>query len=200
MRFWHHLFKVKRILLNMGELWVSQKYLLKLLESDRRHYRLIERCNLIRTHMHQFLQSLASYVFNEVVESQFHDFLSKLDAIASYDELKQKATSMIDNLLIKSFLQRDSDNIFKVVSDLLHLCSRFCKIFSIIEKYSMISAQHAETSQQPFPLERFMKMIDSIWKSYENAYLLFLAKFETSLSPEIRALSFKFDFNSYHSK
>jgi hypothetical protein len=150
--------------------------------------------------MHQFLQSLASYVFNEVVESQFHEFFSKLDAITSYDELKSKATTMIDNLLIKSFLERDQDKIFKIVSDLLHLCSRFCKIFSIIEKYSMLSAQQAGGAQQPFPLERFLKMIDSIWKSYENAYLLFLAKFEASLSPEIRALTFKFDFNSYHSK
>jgi len=139
-------------------------------------------------------------VFNEVVESQFHEFLSKLEAISSYDELKSKATLMIDNLLIKSFLERDSDCIFKIVSDLLHICSRFCNVFRIIEKYSMLTAQQTEKSQQPFPLERFLKMIDSIWKSYENAYLLFLAKFEASLSSDIRALSFKFDFNSYHSK
>jgi hypothetical protein len=150
--------------------------------------------------MHQFLQNLASYVFNEVVESQFHEFLSKLDAISSYDELKSKLTKMIDNLLIKSFLERDSDNIFKILSDLLHICTRFCKIFNIIEKYSTVSMQQTQSSQQAFPIERFLKMIDSIWKSYENAYLQFLAKFEVSLSSETRALAFKFDFNSYHSK
>lgn len=185
----------------MGQLWLSQKPLLKAFESSPRHYRLLEKCNLVRTHMNQFLQNLASYTFNEVVESRFCDFFSKLPSLTSYDDLKNEIVGLIDSLLVKSFLERDQDGLYKYISDLLECASRFCSGFKSIEKHSYVLDKNGCIQiNENLPLERCIRMIDSQWKVYENVYLSFLATFECSLSSEIRSLLFKFDFNSYHGK
>ena len=198
MRMWHHLFKIKKMIFRMNEQWLEQKQLIKKAVENKMFYKLMIRCNIIRTHMSQFLQNLGGYIFYEVIESQFSTYVSKAPACETAFDLRALTHALVDDLLRDALIDRDEQNLFRLVSDLLHLTDRYLRAFSIIKKYGLKEVKKELVLNDDFPLEKSSKMIASIWESYSNAYQMFLNALDAH--PSTRALAFKFDFNQYHMK
>lgn len=198
MRIWHHLFKIKRNIFRMNEQWLEQKQLLKMANEHDVFYRLLMRCNMIRSHMAQFLQNLGGYIFYEVIEPSFSTFMQSMAESKSVFKLRKKAHKLVDDLLRDSLIDRDELNLFKIVSDLLNLTDRYLRAFKLIMKYGLTRVADGLELNEDFPVVKSSKMIQTIWESYESTYRVFLGVLNEH--PSTRTLSFKFDFNEYHAR
>jgi len=198
MRLWHHLFKLKRNLAKINEVWLTQRTIFKLLPQGSLFYRLLVKCNLVRTHMTQFLQNLTSYIFLEVIESRITEYLRSLATQTSLQQLQEATRKLMLTILEESFIGRDQHNLYKSVSDLISYVTRFWKAFGIIQKYCLKQddPDSPPTLNQDFPLAKSAKMIDGIWTAYSDVYTRFLLRLEEN--PDTRNTAFKFDFNEFH--
>lgn len=198
MRIWHHLFKIKRNIFRMNEQWLEQKQLIKKANEHDVFYRLLMRCNMIRSHMAQFLQNLGGYIFYEVIEPHFSMFMNSMHKSESLYKMRKSGHGLVDRLLKDALIDRDELNLFKIVSDLLNLTDRYLRAFKLIMKYGLTRVADGLELNEDFPVIKCSKMIQTIWDSYESTYQMFLGALNEH--PTTRNLSFKFDFNEYHAR
>lgn len=55
----------------MNEVWLKMKQVIKANDILKTSYNLVLRCNYFRTQMSQFITNLNSYVFYEVIASEY---------------------------------------------------------------------------------------------------------------------------------
>lgn len=141
---------------------------------------------------------MASYIFNEVIESHITKYFEEFDTAASFDELKAATEHFIDQLLERSFVSKDKYGLYEKINQLLSYVTKFLKAFGIIERFTSVRSETGPqlVLNEDFPVEKTVSMIDNIWRAYERLYYQFLQLLDAH--DELRGLTFKFDFNLFH--
>jgi Gamma tubulin complex component C-terminal len=219
LRLWHFLFKIKRCLTKLGEVWLELQLLIRLSANHPAMETLVTEINNYRNHMSQFLGNLGSYIFTEIVENKISNFMKEVTKSGSLHELKERTHKLIDSMLVGAFLERDPLELYKSISFLLNCCFRFCKAFAIASQHCLQEIDERgqvivkDPSQrlaaldvnrklkryrisENFPIASFTTMVTKIWEEYNKSYLRFLVRLD--LTPQTRTFSFKFDFNEFH--
>lgn len=99
------LIKLRRIYYKMNELWLKMKQVIKSNDILKTSYNLVLRCNHMRTQMAQFITNLNSYIFYEVIASEYQIFTSKIDECESLPHLRSIVFTFLSNLLCKCYIQ-----------------------------------------------------------------------------------------------
>ena len=219
LRLWHFLFKIKRCLAKLGEVWLNLRLMIRLSKNQREMENLANEINEYRNNMSQFLSNLSSYIFTEIVENKISSFMKQVTKVESLDELREETHKLVDSMLVGAFLERDPLDLYKSISFLLNCCFRFCRAFELTterclqeidergkvivknpsQRLAALEVEHKIKRYQiadNFPISSFTTIMRRIWEEYHKSYLRFLVRLD--LTPQTRTFSFKFDFNEFH--
>lgn len=105
----HFLIKLRRLYYKMNKIWILQKKVLKCKEVAEDAKNLIIKCNLMRTHMSQFITNINSYVFYEVIASEYQKFMQSIEKCQDLEELRKNCETLMNDLLRRCFLQKDEN-------------------------------------------------------------------------------------------
>lgn len=102
----HFLIRLRRLYYKMNQIWKLQKKVLKTENILPSAYQLIVKCNLMRTHMSQFVTNINSYVFYEVIASEYQKFVDEVKRSEDLQQLRKACNDLMANLLRRCFLQK----------------------------------------------------------------------------------------------
>lgn len=105
----HFLIRLRRLYYKMNQIWKLQKKVLKAQDILPSAYQLIVKCNLMRTHMSQFITNINSYVFYEVIASEYQKFIGEVNNSKDLQELRKSCCDLMNNLLQRCFLQKSEN-------------------------------------------------------------------------------------------
>lgn len=225
-RFSHFLIKLRRLYYKMNQIWILQKKVLKSDDILISAYNLIVKCNLMRTHMSQFITNINSYVFYEVIASEYQKFISGIEKCEDLNQVRTSCDSLMDHLLRRCFLQKSENfekgmklkrkrdmveesyprqtvkvggvcnSIQESIVNLLDKVENFSNSFMKI--HSVLYDGNGRMNRY-FPIKPSTKLISKVWEEYDNEYYHFLNLIESSCSDYgLEASAFKFDFNYFH--
>jgi gamma-tubulin complex component 3 len=216
LRISHFILKLRRLYYKMNEIWLWQKQVLKAEDVTQAAYKLVTKCNIIRTHMTQFITNINSYVFYEVIASEYQTLEKNLNTSQNFEQLRISLKTFLENLLQKSFLtastqksnttpninkylrtsKKGASTVQKSIVGLLNHVEKFIKAFNKI--YSKLYDGNGDMNKY-FPITPSSKMIAEIWAEYETDYYQFLELIEEEKNFSSLGVSgFKFDFNFFH--
>lgn len=99
------LIKLRRMYYKMNEQWVKMKHVIKANDILKTAYDLVLICNHMRTQMAQFITNLNSYIFYEVIASEYQIFKEKINDCESLPHLRSIVFTFLSNLLCKCYIQ-----------------------------------------------------------------------------------------------
>lgn len=189
----HFLLRIRRVYYRLNDIWLIQKQFLKRNDVVVSAYRMIFKCNMIRTHMAEFLRNLNYYVFYEVIESEFQEFEKQCEEASSIPQLKDHVEQLFSKLLSRCFVDSSgSFKLFEKINELLKHCEGLWSEFMRINNLLYIDGR----ANNNFPIRTSILSVDSLWNRYEENYYQFLTILKED--PQMRNSSFKFDFNFFH--
>lgn len=224
----HFLIKLRRLYYKMNSIWILQKKVLKARDILPSAYELIVKCNLMRTHMSQFITNINSYVFYEVIASEYQKFINEIKKSKDLDDLRKKTERLMDELLRRCFLQKNEnfDKNLKAKTNLFYggnstntaqlvnpsgrgsqsIQESITNLLKHVEKFSnSFTKIHGYLytgngkMNKYFPIKPSVNLISEVWEEYDNEYYHFLSLIESSCEDYgLEASSFKFDFNYFH--
>ena len=225
LRFNHYLLKVRRAYYKLNSVWLHQKEILK---DDIKisAYRLVVRCNLIRLHMSQFINNLSSYIFNEVIASEYQVFEKGVKKSTSLDTIRKQIDTLFTNLLYKSFLVPSpvkneestqprngmeelatrkvsqihfDDKTESLESLILRLVNQSIIFSDSFLKIAQSIHNEDGSVNRYFPVNHSSRLIQRIWEKYEESYYKFLLVMKGGGDNGLlQSSAFKFDFNEFH--
>lgn len=121
-----HLFLCKYVERRLGYVWVDNKvakfYALKAVTGYAEAFAL-------RQKMLNFVQNLSYYMMVEVIEPNFHSFISRVESQTQVDELSKEHTHFVEGCLKDCMLTQKSALHFMIT--LLHLCLDFSHFMQV---------------------------------------------------------------------
>lgn len=99
------LLKLRRVQARMNDIWLKMKQVIKANDTLKTCYNLVLKCNYFRTQMYQFISNLNSYIFYEVIASEYQNFVEQVSKCQSLPHLREITFNFLSNLLCKCYIQ-----------------------------------------------------------------------------------------------
>ena len=186
------LIKLRRIYYKMNEIWLKMKQVIASNNILKSSYNLVLRCNHMRTQMAQFITNLNSYIFYEVIASEYQILSDKITECESLPHLRSIVFTFLSNLLCKCYIQAPPFKIFNTnnqtklknmfypskTSSLYPKITKLLKTLDLfIQTYEQIHSHLYDTNgsvNRYFNYEGCKNMINKVWHIWDRQYFEFL--------------------------
>eukprot|EP01006_Ploeotia_vitrea_P011938 TRINITY_DN3172_c0_g1_i1.p1 TRINITY_DN3172_c0_g1~~TRINITY_DN3172_c0_g1_i1.p1 ORF type:complete len:645 (+),score=62.16 TRINITY_DN3172_c0_g1_i1:40-1974(+) len=150
-------------------------------------------CYALRQRMLHFLQNFEYYMVNEVIDTNWHEMISKMEAAKNVDEVIKIHNDFLDTCLGSSMLT--NNKLFKTLTELIASCTLFAGYYRELCS-NQVDGSVASNSALALHSDEAIKRFSS---KFDTAFGVLLNQLGTaSIDKHLTHLLQRLDFNEYY--